>query len=162
MKRQFNDYLKVILQHEGGSKITENPKDPGGLTKYGISARSYPGLNIRELTLAEASSIYYHDYWAKLRIDNITDELLKLHIFDMAVNAGIKPSIKLLQGILGVTMDGVIGLNTEAKIGQFEGDLVEEYKKERIQYYNNLVSKNAKLKTFLKGWINRVNNTKFN
>ena len=157
--KNFNDYLKVILKHEGG--YVNNPKDPGGETKYGISKRAFPGLNIKELTVEDASAIYYHNYWIKLNLTNIKNEELKLHIFDMAVNAGIKPAIKLLQSILGTTQDGVLGPLSEAKINTYQGDIVEEYKKARIDYYKQLIVKNPKLKVFEKGWINRVNNTKF-
>lgn len=157
--KNFNDYLKVILKHEGG--YVNNPKDPGGETKYGISKRAFPGLNIKELTVEDASAIYYHNYWIKLNLTNIKNEELKLHIFDMAVNAGIKTAIKLLQSIVGTTQDGVLGPRNEAKIGLYEGDIVEEYKKARINYYNTLVKNKPQLQVFIKGWINRVNSTKF-
>ena len=157
--RTFNDYLKVILKHEGG--YIDHPSDPGGETKYGISKRAYPGLNIKELTIQDASAIYYNDCWLKLKIENIKNEELKLHIFDMAVNAGIKTAIKLLQGIVGTTQDGVLGPRSEAKIGLYEGDIVEEYKKARINYYNKLIKNKPQLQVFIKGWINRVNSTKF-
>ena len=159
MKKNFNEYLAVILKHEGG--YSNDSRDLGGETKYGICKRSYPGLNIKELTIQDASAIYYNDYWLKLKIDNIKNEELKLHLFDMAVNAGIKTAIKLLQGIVGTTQDGVLGPLSEAKIGLYKGDIVEEYKKVRIDYYKQLIVKNPKLKVFEKGWINRVNNTKF-
>ncbi len=36
------DFEKAVLKtliREGGAKITKDPNDPGGLTKYGISKR---------------------------------------------------------------------------------------------------------------------------
>jgi lysozyme family protein len=156
---KFNDYLKVILKHEGG--YINHPSDPGGETKYGISKRAYPTINIKELTVEDASAIYYNDYWLKLKIENIKNEELKLHIFDMAVNAGIKTAIKLLQGIVGTTQDGVLGSRSEAKMALYQGDIVESYKKARIDYYNKLIKNKPQLQVFIKGWINRVNSTKF-
>jgi lysozyme family protein len=156
---KFNDYLKVILKHEGG--YINHPSDPGGETKYGISKRAYPTINIKELTIEDASAIYYNDYWLKLKIDNIKNEGLKLHIFDMAVNAGIKTAIKLLQSIVGTTQDGVLGPRSEAKIALYQGDIVESYKKARIDYYNKLIKNKPQLQVFIKGWINRVNSTNF-
>lgn len=35
--RPFEDFVKVILKHEGG--YVDHPNDPGGATKYGISLR---------------------------------------------------------------------------------------------------------------------------
>lgn len=158
--RPFEDYLKVILKHEGG--YVNHSSDPGGETMYGICKRSYPNLDIKNITVEQASEIYYKDYWKPLNIENVSNELIKLHLFDMAVNAGIKPAVKLLQSVLGVVPDGIIGPRSEAKIAQFEAtELVDLYKEARIQYYAGLVKKNSKLSVFLSGWINRVNSTKF-
>ena len=155
--REFNDYLKVILRHEGG--YVNNPSDPGGETKYGICKRQYPDLDIKNLTIEEASKIYYTDYWLKLNLDGIDDEDLKLQMFDMGVNAGIKTAIKLLQHILEVIEDGIIGPITISKTNS--ENITDEYKNTRINYYNKLVENNPKLKVFIKGWISRVNSTKF-
>jgi lysozyme family protein len=157
--REFKDYLDVILKHEGG--YVNNPSDPGGETNYGISKRSYPNLDIKNLTIDQVSDIYYDDYWLKLNIDNLFNEDLKLHIFDMAVNAGNKTAIKLLQHILGVAEDGIMGPDTEEKVKEYFLTILVLYKNARINYYNKLVSKNPNLQQFLNGWIIRVNNTKF-
>jgi lysozyme family protein len=37
----FEDAFKVLIGHEGG--YVNDPKDPGGETKYGISKRANPG-----------------------------------------------------------------------------------------------------------------------
>lgn len=157
--REFKDYLEVILRHEGG--YVNHPSDPGGETKYGICKRSYPNLDIKNLTIEQASNIYYNDYWLKLNIDEIYDEDLKLQLFDMGVNAGIKTAIKLLQHIIEVTEDGIVGPITIKKINSNYIDIVERYENARIEYYNHLVEKNPALQVFIKGWLNRVNTTKF-
>jgi len=157
--REFNNYLKIILKHEGG--YSNDPSDLGGETKYGICKRQYPDLDIKNLTIEEASKIYYTDYWLKLNLDGIYDEDLKLQIFDMGVNAGIKTAVKLLQHIIEVTEDGIVGPITISKINSNYIDIVERYENARIDYYNHLVEKNPKLKVFIKGWISRVDSTKF-
>ena len=50
----FHRCIDPILAEEGG--LSNHPDDPGGLTKYGISQRSYPTLNIATLTLANAEA----------------------------------------------------------------------------------------------------------
>ncbi len=57
----FNRCISLILAEEGG--LSNHRQDPGGLTKYGISQRSYPTLNIAALTLSEAQALYRRDYW---------------------------------------------------------------------------------------------------
>ena len=48
MKLTFDTAFDRLIGHEGG--YVNNPADPGGETKYGISKRSYPSLNIANLT----------------------------------------------------------------------------------------------------------------
>ena len=146
----FDKAIKVILKHEGG--YVNHPSDPGGETNYGISKRAYPSLDIDKLSEHDAKVIYKEDYWDKIRGDDLP-EGLSLVVFDMAVNAGIKRAIKLLQGILRVKKDGIIGPKT---LGSIEGrdikELIYLYSIERITYYTSLSTFNV----FGKGWIKRV------
>lgn len=157
--RVFEDYLKVIIKHEGG--YVNDPLDPGGETKYGISKRAFPNLDIKNLTVEQASEIYYTKYWLPMNLTNISNELLKLHLFDMGVNAGTKTTIKLLQEMLGIIQDGIIGNNTIEAINDWKRDIASDYADARKGYYLRLVKNKPKLSKFLKGWFNRVNNTKF-
>ena len=52
--------LDWIIDIEDG--LVDDPRDPGGLTKYGISQRSYPDLDIAALTEADARAIYVQDF----------------------------------------------------------------------------------------------------
>ena len=53
---EFSDAVKIVLKHEGG--YVDDPVDPGGETKYGISKKAYPFLDIKNLTIKQASDIY--------------------------------------------------------------------------------------------------------
>ena len=57
----FDDAFEALMAHEGG--YANDPRDPGGETKYGISKRAYPAVDIRNLTLEAAKAIYKRDYW---------------------------------------------------------------------------------------------------
>ena len=170
--RKFEDYLKVILKHEGG--LVDHKSDPGGITKYGISLRFIQrnGIDINtdgrvdskdivEITIEEASEIYKTYFWDKMRLEGISNDLLKLHLFDMGVNAGTRTAVILLQKILRVEPDGIIGKRTLAAIDNYKGSLVAEYIVARLNYYHKLTVRNPKLKVFLKGWTNRVKSTVF-
>lgn len=54
----FERALAFCLKWEGGDKITDDPRDPGGLTKFGISQRAYPNEDIRKLTRGRAAFLY--------------------------------------------------------------------------------------------------------
>lgn len=156
----FEDYLHIILNHEGG--YVNHPNDPGGETKYGICKRAYPNLDIKNLTIDQASEIYHKDYWSPMNLDLIpNNELLKLHLFDMGVNSGIRNAIKLLQAILDTNADGVIGQETVKAIKTYPDKILDDYKIARKNYYDKIIEKNPKLETFRKGWYNRIEGTNF-
>ena len=110
--RKFVAALEKVLAHEGG--YVNDPDDPGGETKFGISKRSHPNLNIRDLTREQAAAIYHRDYWVRPKIDRIADERLAAKVFDLGVNVGTGRAIKLLQraaNSLGceLAVDGILG-----------------------------------------------------
>lgn len=157
--------IRIILKNEGG--YANYSADPGGETNYGISDRAdgvidacYRGVRIETMTKKEAIDIYFNDYYKPMRLHFLHSDLLRLHVFDMGVNAGPKTAIKMLQKLAKVKADGVIGPVTAAAAK--ESVTVDGYKDARVNYYESLVKKNSALKKFIKGWINRVNHTKFN
>ena len=119
MNAAFDRAVTFVLAHEGG--YINSPADPGGETKYGISARAYPGVDIANLTLNAARDIYRRDYWTPLAGDEMPDQLA-LVLFDSAVNRGLKRTSKWLQCALnrinpdkpGLAEDGVLGPATGA------------------------------------------------
>lgn len=150
----FNKCIKFILKHEGG--YVDNPDDPGKKTKYGISKKQYPKLDIKNITIEEATRIYRNDYWNKIQGDKIEDDKLALQIFDFAVNAGVKRAVKLIQRICFVKIDGIMGPLTLKSINStlFYMNTLE-YKLGRIEYYTKL-AKRKSLRQFLYSWIKRT------
>lgn len=102
----FDKAVDHIIALEGG--YVNDPRDPGGETKYGISKRSYPNEDIKNLTIARAKEIYRRDYWDKCRCDELPPKLA-YYVFDAAVNQGVKAAITLLQRTVKTKEDGVIG-----------------------------------------------------
>jgi lysozyme family protein len=150
---RFEKFIPIIFKNEG--ILSDNVNDSGGLTKYGISQKSYPNLDIRNLTKQQAEEIYKRDYYDVCRIDMIENELLALHVFDMAVNAGIGRSIRMLQRVILVNVDGVIGEQTINTVNA--GNWANAFIQARINYYKQIAT--GRNLVFLNGWLNRVQNT---
>ena len=112
----FDRAFEIVIGAEGG--YSNDPNDRGGETKYGISKRSYPTLDIASLTLADAKRIYHRDFWIFISGDALPWPL-SYFVFDAAVNQGVAPAIRMLQQALGVEADGVIGPQTLAAVGRF-------------------------------------------
>ena len=88
----FQRCIPTILKIEVGpywstGGLVNDPDDPGGLTKWGISQRAYPKLDIKNLTQADAEFIYYRDYWRPCGAEALPWPLQLCH-FDAAVNHG--------------------------------------------------------------------------
>lgn len=158
--RHLTAIKKVISDVEGGSKITNDPKDKGGLTKYGISQKAYPNLDIRNLSEAQAIAIYKRDYWDKIRGDEIKSYKVAYTLFNQAVNRGVAPTIRNAQAVLGVAQDGKFGpLTLNALNGMSEEDFISRFLADALNDYRAIASNEGPEdpdKKFEKGWINRI------
>ena len=106
---RFDDVFERVIGHEGGYSADSN--DPGGETKFGISKRAYPKLNIAALTLEDAKVIYQTDYWDKIMGPSLPQPIDEF-VFDFAVNSGVQAAATALQGAVGALRDGRIGPKT--------------------------------------------------
>jgi len=146
----FDQCFEKLIAHEGG--VSENPKDPGGLTNYGISQRAYPNLDIRSLTLAEVKQLYKRDYWDRAQCDQLPSQLSYL-VFDAAVNSGIGQSIRFLQRAVGVADDGVMGAVTLSAIKRLDAEsLCARFIGQRLDFMTRL----STFDVFGKGWSRRL------
>lgn len=132
----FSLAIERVLGNEDG--YVNDPNDPGGETKWGISKRSYPDLDIANLTRAQAIAIYNVDFWIPARIAALPDSVA-YQALDFAVNSGIRPAIAALQRAAGAAPDGFVGPVTMAAIAaQTPHDLLVLYLAERLEYITNL------------------------
>lgn len=107
----FPRALEHVLAEEGG--YVNDPADPGGETKYGISKRAHPELDIKALTPTQAAEVYRASYWNVIRGDELPPAVA-LAVFDGAVNQGPAVAAKQLQAAVGTAQDGAIGPRTIA------------------------------------------------
>lgn len=146
----FDAAFTRLIGNEGG--LTNDPRDPGGLTKYGISKRAYPDVDIASLTLDQAKAIYLRDYWNPL---GQAHPAIKFQVFDFAVNAGIQTAIRKLQKAIGVADDGHWGPVSAGTLLQYDvTDVLLLFAAERLDFYTSLSTWDA----FGKGWTRRIAN----
>ncbi len=146
----FTACVSHVLAAEGG--LVNHPQDPGGVTKFGISQRSYPDLDIRALTRDAAQALYQRDYWMPIQGDDLPAGL-DLVMLDHAVNAGPARAIRLLQHLVGVPADGLLGPVTLAGVARADPqDLIARYSELRLDFYRDLPT----WKHFGAGWTRRV------
>ena len=150
----FNKALKFVLAAEGG--YVNDPLDRGGETNFGISKRAYPDVDIKNLTLYDASNIYYKDYWLKCKCDQLPPQFA-VAVFGSAVNHGQSRAIKLLQQALKTEVDGVIGQHTlAAAASQNNRYMLGRFLSYRSRYYLKIVIKRPSQEKFFRGWTRRL------
>jgi lysozyme family protein len=149
----FDQAFDRLIDHEGG--YVNNPRDPGGETKFGISKRSYPDLDIKRLTLPEAREIYRRDFWGAIDGADTFEPALMFQVFDMAVNSGPGNAIRVLQQVANVAPDGYFGpVSREALYAVSPNDSLMLFNAYRLVFM-------TKLKNWPdagKGWAVRIAN----
>ncbi|MCA2570647.1 glycosyl hydrolase 108 family protein [Microcystis sp. M42BS1] len=149
MENSSTKAINIIIELEGG--YVNHPADPGGETKYGISKRSYPNEDIKNLTVQRAAEIYKRDFWDKVRGDEY-DWPVNILLFDMAVHSGPATAIRAFQRTAGLTADGIIGPRTLAALKQATPEQCARYLAARQEFLAGLP--NARL--FMRGWNKRL------
>lgn len=155
MNDDWDKAIDFVLRMEGGSEAENDPNDPGGLTKFGISKKAYPGEDIAALTLERARELYRRDYWQACRCDELPSPFA-VAVFDTAVNQGVGRAKRLLQIALGVTVDGVIGDKTLAAAHKAGRRQVKKFLAERLASYARLMAEHQNLLVFAVNWNFRV------
>jgi len=148
----FDQAFDVLIKHEGG--YVDHPSDPGGRTNYGISQRAYPSEDIRNMTLERAKQIYRRDYWDACRCDELRGDI-GFHVFDAAVNSGVRRASLWLQAAAGATPDGKIGPQTIAAANAMDpSDVVRMISGIRLRFMTDL----STWPSFGRGWTRRIAN----
>jgi len=159
---EFLHAHKFVDESEGGTNT--HPLDRGGLTKYGISIKTYPDLDIANLTWEQAQQIYYRDYWLAMSCDKFSAALATI-LYDSGINCGQRKAAYWLQLSINWNLrvpkleavDGIIGSKTVGAARDYDpyqlGGRIISF---RIDHYWKLVKKYPEQKVFINGWSDRA------
>jgi lysozyme family protein len=170
----FDDAIPTVLKHEGG--FVDNPIDSGSATNFGVSLRWLKSQGLLEeleaeegdktqnevqvmktMTIDQAKGFYKCWWWDRYRYDLFTAQPVANKILDVSVNIGPSRAHRLLQGVLGLPEDGVLGSKTFNEANSVaSATLVVKFQTSQAAFYRSLVAKNPKLAVFLNGWIARA------
>jgi lysozyme family protein len=168
----FNKAFDRSLGHEGG--YTNNPDDRGNWdtgiigegnlkgTKYGISAMTYPTLDIENLTVDQAKTIYFEDWWMAYNYDRLQCEDVAIKTFDHSINMGAKNGHKLLQRACRscgqyTKDDGLIGPHTIMSANNCDSkQLISAMRSEAAGLYRLFIYAKKNNSRFKTGWMRRA------
>jgi lysozyme family protein len=160
-QKVFDAAMIFLFDSEGG--LSDDLYDMGGLTKYGITQKKYPDLDIANLTRSDAKKIYYRDYWLKIKC-NVFAAPLAIVLFDSGVNCGTGSAAKWLQkscNKLGANLkiDGRIGPKTiNACLALPHRKVLDHIIAYRLDRYFNLTKRHPTQMRFIRGWMRRAAN----
>lgn len=158
-KTEFEYFQKkifpVAMIWEGGGKLHNVPGDTGGQTIWGIAynknRQHFDSLQDHaNTTKEEAAAFAFVEYYLPLKPAFLPCNT-KLYAFDIAYNMGVGRAKTFIQKAIGVTADGIIGKQTESKMGNLK---LETLHKMRVDFYHS-IAKGSQAK-FLNGWLNRA------
>jgi lysozyme family protein len=159
---------KVIATHEGG--FQRRADDPGNWTpsgelrgtKYGISARSFPDVDIELLTLKEAEELYRRVWGCFAALE---DQRVLTKVLDLAVNmqwAGHGPATRILQRAAKacgghLVVDGSFGPATAAEANTIDPSwLLDAICREAKTHYAELEAAKPEMSAWFKTWNKRA------
>lgn len=163
MGAKFDLAFAFLMKHEDSGLTGKVTIDSGGVTRWGISQRAYPDVDIRNLTLEGAAEIYKRDYFEPIHGYEIWFQVIASKLLDMAVNMGVHIAVKLTQKACcdaghPTLADGVMGPNTLAAINACDPDtLVDAMRDRSAQRYSEIVAANPDDGKYLNGWLKRAN-----
>lgn len=159
--------MPFILQWEGG--FVNDPIDRGGATNKGVTIGTfqsfYPGKTVEDLkriTDDQWLNIFRSGYWDKWQADQIKNQAVANIVVDWAWASGARKTIRKVQELLGVTVDGIVGPNTLNAINSRDAEeLFDRIKVARYDFVDAIVKRDPSQKRFINGWKNRIKSFKY-
>ena len=152
-----------IIRREG-SKFTNDPDDPGGPTRWGVTLatlkrfrkdNSLTAGDVEVLERDEAELIYRQLYFAGPRYDRLPAPLQPI-MTDTGVNFGTSRATKWMQKVVFAKADGAIGPKTLGAVKANGWRRVHAgMMKERIKFRGRRVKANPSQLKWINGWLNR-------
>lgn len=163
--------MPFLRKWEGG--FVNDADDLGGATNMGVTMNTYieycnrKGLPVPTvLMLKSLSMVQWRDivktmYWDRFKGDDIVSQDVANICVDWLWMSGVT-AIKNVQELIGTKADGVVGAKTIAAINSKSAlPLFGMIKEARLNYIEDICRKRPKNEKFRKGWLNRLNDLKF-
>jgi len=170
---KFENFAGKLLRLEGG--YVNHPLDKGGPTKYGVILSVWQehghdkdgdgdidAEDIKKLNEEDARYIAKKIFWDYFLADAIRNESVAEFIVDWGYNSGRKTVAKIVQRLVKVEVDGIVGVQSLSAINSADQErLFNLLKIERKVFLNNIIKRKPDQVVFYDGWMNRVNSFRF-
>lgn len=165
---KFEHYAPLLDQFEG-RKFVNDPDDYGGATYRGVTLTTFREVfgaektveDLKAMTEAQWRQVMKGRFWDRCKADSINNQSVAEIFVDWCVNSGIG-KIKMVQGFVGVTADGIVGPKTLAAINAADQlQLHRRIKLERARRFLTQIDGNFRQMKYFDGWFARLVALKF-
>ena len=170
MSLEFNSPKNALHKNPNEKGLTfmgiyeaANPKWQGwgqvraAINAYGDLKKASVALYNDDALVNLVANFYKKTYWDALSLDDVDSQLKANELFCFAVNVGTKSAVRVLQNMLGLTIDGIMGANTLKALKAYDTVAFDsDFDRAEIAYYRNLIRKNPRLGVYEQGWENRA------
>jgi lysozyme family protein len=168
-----NKLAIYILKWEGG--FVDDPDDLGGATNKGVTISTWKkvgydkdgdgDIDVDDLRLITPDDVIDNvlkpHYWDRWKADYIENQNVANILVDWVWGSGVY-GIKRVQRALGLKDDGIVGNITLGAVNSWNAEHLFFYiKGVRNSFLHEICEKRPANYKFLKGWLNRLNDLKY-
>ena len=171
--KKNNETNESFFQRAGKTGWADDPDDSGGQTMVGVTMATYEEFcrkkgyprptseRLMNLSYDDWKSVLKMFYWDRWRADEIKSQSIAEIVCDWVWASGIY-GIKIPQELVGVMPDGIVGPKTIAAVNSKNPrELFDRIKIARFDFIEDICRKRHANNKFKRGWLNRVNDIKF-
>ncbi|MBO7508747.1 MAG: hypothetical protein J6T57_00505 [Alphaproteobacteria bacterium] len=149
----FEKAMITVFRKEGKCGLIKN--DPCGYTCYGIGENcAGAGLDVRNMTRADAENLYHEKFWAKYNVGALPD-VIAGDIFLASMASGPCTAIKQFRKFLGLGESCKIDSDVVAAVENYNGDIHNDWLNVRQKFLVDVAARRYN-NSVLKGWMNAI------
>ncbi len=173
ISKKSNETNESLFQRARKTGWADDPDDLGGQTMVGVTMATYEEYcrrkgypkptteRLMDLSYNDWKSILKMLYWDRWDADEIRSQSIAEIVCDFVWASGVH-GIKVPQDLVGVIPDGIVGPKTLAAVNSRNPrELFDQIKIARFDFIEDICRKRPANNKFKRGWMNRINDIKF-
>ena len=173
ISKKSNETNESLFQRARKTGWADDPDDLGGQTMVGVTMATYEEYcrrkgypkpttgRLMDLSYNDWKSILKMLYWDRWNADEIRSQSIAEIVCDFVWASGVH-GIKVPQDLVGVIPDGIVGPKTLAAVNSRNPrELFDHIKIARFDFIEDICRKRPANNKFKRGWMNRINDIKF-
>lgn len=173
ISKKSNETNESPFQRARKTGWADDPDDLGGQTMVGVTMATYEEYcrrkgypkpttgRLMDLSYNDWKSILKMLYWDRWNADEIRSQSIAEIVCDFVWASGVH-GIKVPQDLVGVIPDGIVGPKTLAAVNSRNPrELFDQIKIARFDFIEDICRKRPANNKFKRGWMNRINDIKF-